>query len=295
MRRERVSAASDPHTRRKKRAQASETHSRNRGERITHAEKEASAASEFYTRRKQASESRTRRKKRATRTRRKKRATHTRRKKRANHTDEKRGRREISSNRVFRTLKAKLCQSVPIPAHPCRSGPLYTILCHPCRSGAFYAIPCPAVSIRAIRAIPCQAVSIRAIRAKLCQSEQSVPSCVNPTDITPRGLCRVLPAQCLARRSSPAALRRRLSSATPSQLCDATSAPRHHLSSATPSAFPTGKRRYLCRKHLWQRCTRQRMIAVIGCIVCARRSLFPVAPADIATDRAICSGLWRWS
>ena len=61
------------------------------------------------------------------------------------------------------------------------------------------------------------------------------------------------------------------------------------------SAFPTGKRRYLCRKHLWQRCTRQRMIAVIGGIVCARRSLFSVAPADIATDRAICSGLWRWS
>merc|ERR1712070_1322951 len=112
---------------------------------------------------------------------------------------------------------------------------------------------------------------IRAIRAKLCQSEQSVPSCVNPTDITPRGLCRVLPAQCLARRSSPAALRRHLSSATPSQLCDAISALRHHLSSATPSAFPTGKRRYLCRKHLWQRCTRQRMIAVIGGIVCARR------------------------
>jgi len=91
------------------------------------------------------------------------------------------------------------------------------------------------------------------------------------------------------------ALRHHLSSATPSQLCDTVSAPRHHLSSATPSAFPTGKRRYLCRKHLWQRCTRQRMIAVIGCIVCARRSLFPVAPADIATDRAICSGLWRWS
>ena len=90
------------------------------------------------------------------RTRRKKRATHARRKKRANHTDEKRGRRETNSKRVFRTLKAKLCQSVPIRAHPCRSGPLYTILCHPCRSGAFYAIPCPAVSIRAIRAKLCQ-------------------------------------------------------------------------------------------------------------------------------------------
>merc|ERR1712100_271107 len=89
------------------------------------------------------------------------------------------------------------------------------------------------------------------------------------TDITPRGLRRVLPAHCLARRSSPAALRRRLSSAappqlcdaisalrhhlssaTPSQLCDTISALRHHLSSATPSAFPTGKRSYLCRKHL---------------------------------------------
>ena len=208
--------------------------------------------------------------------------THTRRKKRANHTDEKRGRRETNSNRVFRTLKAKLCQSVPIPAHPCRSGPLYTILCHPCRSGAFYAIPCPAVSIRAIRAKLCQSeqsVSIRAIRAKLCQSHRHHPT-------------RVASSSPSALFSAPLVA---CSSATPSQLCDTISAPRHHLSSATPSAFPTGKRRYLCRKHLWQRCTRQRMIAVIGCIVCARRSLFPVAPADIATDRAICSGLWRWS
>ena len=138
-----------------------------RSERNTHAEKEASAASELYARRKQASDPHTRRKKRAqrakhtleteaseSRTRRKKRATHTRRKKRANHTDEKRGRRETNSKRVFRTLKAKLCQSVPIRAHPCRSGPLYTILCHPCRFGAFYAIPCQAVSIRAIRDNP---------------------------------------------------------------------------------------------------------------------------------------------
>jgi len=114
--------------------------------------------------------------------------------------------------------------------------------------------PCQAVSIRAIRADPsnpcqseqsvpfhakpCQSEQSVPFHAKRCQSEQSeqsVPSCVNPTDITARGLCRVLPAQCLARRSSPASLGRRLSSATPSQLCDTTSALRHHLSSATPS------------------------------------------------------------
>merc|ERR1711966_8922 len=74
----------------------------------------------------------------------------------------------------------------------------------------------------------CQSEQSVPFHAKPCQSEQPVPSCVNPTDITPRGLCRVLPAQCLARRSSPAALRRRLSSATPSQLRDTISALRHH-------------------------------------------------------------------
>ena len=132
--------------------------------------------------------------------------------------------------RAIRANPSNPCQSVPSDANPSN--------------------PCQAVSIRAIRAKLCQSEQSVPFHAKPCQSEQSVPfhakrcqseqseqsvpSCVNPTDITARGLCRVLPAQCLARRSSPAALRRRLSSATPSQLCDAVSALRHHLSSATP-------------------------------------------------------------
>ena len=112
-----------------------------------------------------------------------------------------RGRREINSNRVFRTLKAKLCQSVSIPAHPCRSGPLYTILCHPCQSGPFYAIPCPAVSIRAIRAKLCQSeqsVAIRAIpgRASISAS-MPAPAC----HLT--RLCEPNEPSCLQRSSAP--------------------------------------------------------------------------------------------
>jgi hypothetical protein len=74
-------------------------------ERITHAEKEASAASELCTRRKQVSESHTRRKKRAQRAKHtletEASESHTRRKKRANHTDEKRGRRETQTPIVY--------------------------------------------------------------------------------------------------------------------------------------------------------------------------------------------------
>ena len=104
---------------------------------------------------------------------------------RANHTDEKRGRRETNSKCVFRTLKAKLCQSVPTPAHPCRSGPLHTILCHPCRSGhsmPFHAQLCQSEQSVPSHAKRCPSEQSVPIRAKRCQSEQSVPSDANPSN-----------------------------------------------------------------------------------------------------------------
>ena len=134
-------------------------------ERITHAEKEASAASELCTRRKQVSESHTRRKKRAQRAKHtletEASESHTRRKKRANHTDEKRGRRETQTPIVYsehcKPSFANLCQSVPIPVDPGHCIPFY--------------------------AIPVNLGHSMLFHAQLCQSEQSVPSCVNPSNL----------------------------------------------------------------------------------------------------------------
>merc|ERR1712205_204355 len=121
---------------------------------------------------------------------------------------------------------------MPIPVDPGHCIPSYAIPVVLGHSMLFHAKLCQSEQSVPFHAKPCQSEQSVPFHAKRCQSEQS---CVNPPDITPRGLCRVLPAQCLARRSSPSALRRHLSSATPPQLCDAISALRHHLSSATPS------------------------------------------------------------
>merc|ERR1719353_1479812 len=152
-----------------------------------------------------------------------------------------------------------LCYSMPSCVNP--SNP-----CHPMPSRVNPSNPCQAVSLCQSE----QSVSIRAIRAKLCQSHRHHPTRVassSPSALfsaplvacssaTPSQLCDAISA--LRHHLSSAtpsqlcdttsALRHHLSSATPSQLRDTISALRHHLSSATPSAFPTGKRRYLCRK-----------------------------------------------
>ena len=72
---------------------------------------------------------------------------------------------------------------------------------------------------------------------RLCEPNE--PSCLQVfgTDIIPPGLRRVLPAHCLARRSLPAALGRRLSSATPSQLCDTISFPDRKTTLSVPKAL----------------------------------------------------------
>merc|ERR1719353_143487 len=120
-----------------------------------------------------------------------------------------------------------LCYSMPSCVNP--SNP-----CHPMPSRVNPSNPCQAVSLCQSE----QSVSIRAIRAKLCQSHRHHPTRVASS--SPSALFSAPLVACSSATPSQlcdaiSALRHHLSSATPSQLCDTTSALRHHLSSATPS------------------------------------------------------------
>ena len=127
-------------------------------ERITHAEKEASAASKTHSRN------------------RGERITHTEKEASESHRRKERKKRD----KLQACIQNTESQAMPICANHRPSLSIRAIAYHLMPSlsfWAFYAIPCPAVSIRAIRANLCQSMSIRAnpcqsmsIHANPCQS-----------------------------------------------------------------------------------------------------------------------------